>query len=52
MPSNATLRHLLKNGFSFLIQLEMQPNATVIGKILYLQKVGVTNLPPLKKSRP
>jgi hypothetical protein len=29
---------------------EMHPNAIIVGKILYLQMVGVINLPPSKKS--
>jgi hypothetical protein len=33
--------------------LELQPNELLVQqKIYYLQKVGVTNLPPLKESRP
>jgi hypothetical protein len=33
--------------------LELQPNALLVRqKFYYLQKVGITNLPPLKESRP
>jgi hypothetical protein len=37
----------------YTIYLEMQPNALVIQQnFIICKKVGVTNLPPLKKSHP
>jgi hypothetical protein len=37
----------------YISYLELQPNALLVRQnVYYLQKVGVTNIPPLKESRP
>jgi hypothetical protein len=43
------IQDLFLESFSYVLQIDMR---SYVDEILFLEKVGVTNLPPLEESRP